>query len=308
MEKPLWKKISLIVLSIVLVLIIGVGAYTFSIFSHAKQVVNDNMQETVTNIDKKVVKQKVNDRQSLNILLLGVDKRGGDRGRSDALMVLSLDPKNDRMQLVSIPRDTRTLIVGKGTEDKINHAYAFGGADMSIATVENLLDIELDYFVQINMEGLADLVDLLGGITVENELDWVDTGYYQKGYHYEKGQIQLDGPQAMGFIRMRYQDPKGDFGRTERQRKVIAAILDKGVNIGAVNKIKGAINVLGNNMTTNMDFDDMQDLLFNYASVRHNSESYMMQGSGTKIDGVYYYLVPEEEVMKVHGMIEDMES
>ncbi|WP_156292127.1 LCP family glycopolymer transferase [Oceanobacillus salinisoli] len=307
-KRPLWQKVIFGVLAIVLLWVIGVGAYAFSIYDHAKETVNDGMHEKVTSIDSKVVKQKVTNQESLNILLLGVDKRGGDRGRSDALMVLTLNPKNDEMQIVSIPRDTRTIISGKEFEDKINHAFVYGGADMSIATVEDMLDIELDYFVQINMEGLSDLVDVLGGITIDNELDWVDTGYYEQGFHYTEGEITLDGPQTMGYVRMRYQDPDGDFGRTERQRKVIEGIVNKGAKVASVNKINPVIDVLGNNMTTNMDFEDMKDLLLNYTNVRREVNSYMLQGSGTTINGVYYYVVPDEEIAKVHDMINDKNS
>src|SRR5699024_136687 len=101
---------------------------------------------------------------------------------------LTLKPESDEMQIVSIPRDTRTTIIGRGTEDKINHAYAFGGADMSIQTVENFLDIELDYFVRINMEGLKELVDEIGTITIDNEIEWNDGTY-----NFTKGPIEMDG-------------------------------------------------------------------------------------------------------------------
>lgn len=298
--KRLWLKMSL---AVVLVLVLGVSAFAFSVYSDAKQTVNKKIHENVTSIDTKVGKKKISKEKPLNILLLGVDKRPGDGGRSDALMVLSLDPKKNEMKLISIPRDTRTLIAGKGYEDKINHAYAFGGVDMSIATVENLLNVELDYYVEMNMQGLSEMVDAVGGITVDNPIDWYDEGYYKKGYHYEKGNISLNGAKALGYVRMRHLDPNGGFGRTKRQRQVIQAIIDKGASISSVTKIDSMIDVLGDNMTTNMDFDDMKNLLFNYKDVRQNVVSYMMQGNGTTIDGVYYLLVPDEEVAKVHGMI-----
>ncbi|WP_106496421.1 LCP family glycopolymer transferase [Lentibacillus sp. Marseille-P4043] len=298
--KRRWLKISLVV---ILVLVLGVGAYAYSIYHNAKQTVNEKMHQTVDSIDHNDGKKKINAEKPLNILLLGVDKRAGDRGRSDALMVLSMEPKKDKMKLISIPRDTRAEIVGKGREDKINHAYAYGGTDMSIATVENFLNVELDYYVEMNMEGLSKMVDAVGGITVNNELEWYDEGYYKKGYHYEKGKITLDGPQAMGYVRMRHLDPNGDFGRTKRQRQVIEAIIDKGASIASVNKIDDMIDVLGNNMATNLDFDDMKNLLFNYKDVRKNVVRYMMEGNGTKIGGTYYLIVPDSEIAKVHDMI-----
>lgn len=301
--KRLWLKISL---AVILVLVLGVGTYAFSIYSNAKQTVNDEINRKVSAIDTEVGKKKISEQKPINILLLGVDQRPGDGGRSDALMVLSLDPKENKMKIISIPRDTRTLMVGKGYKDKINHAYAYGGTDMSVATVENLLNIELDYYIEMNMQGLSEMVDAVGGITVTNSLDWYDEGYYKKGYHYQKGEISLNGPQTMGYVRMRHLDPNGDFGRTKRQRQVIQAVVDKGASIASVNKINSMIDVLGDNMATNMDFDDMKDLLFNYADVRKNVVSYMMKGNGTKIDGVYYLLPSDEEVAKVHEMIAEV--
>ncbi|MEN1968873.1 LCP family protein [Lentibacillus sp. N15] len=297
-KKPrrLWLKIPLI---IILLLVLGVGGYAYSIYHNAKQTVNEKMHKPVGSIDYKQSKKKVKATKPLNILLLGVDERENDRGRSDALMVLSLDPKNDKMQLVSIPRDTRTTIIGKGTEDKINHAYAFGGADMSVATVENFLDIDLDYYVRMNMEGLEELVDQLGRVTVNNEIAWKDSKY-----DFPVGNIEMDGDKTLSFVRMRKNDPNGDFGRTKRQRQVIQAIVDRGASVGSVGKINGVIDVLGNNMATNLDFDDMKKLFSGYKDTRKQIENYMMEGSGTKIDGIYYLIVPDEEVAKVHGMIE----
>ncbi|WP_407272416.1 LCP family protein [Radiobacillus sp. PE A8.2] len=307
-KKKIRKRWILIPLAIVLGLTLAVVGYSMSIYLDAKQTVDSEMNQPVASIDHDLTKKKLKDSEPLNILLLGVDKRSGDRGRSDALMVLSLNPVNDSMQLISIPRDTRTEIVGRGFDDKINHAYAFGGIDMSINTVENLLDIDLDYYVEMNMEGLSEMVDAINGITVTNELDWVDTGYYEKGFHYAEGELQLDGPQTMGYVRMRYQDPNGDFGRTKRQRQVIEAIIDKGASVGSINKISDMIDVLGNNMATNMDFADMRNLLMNYSASRNNFTSYQMKGTGKMIDGIYYLIVSEDEVSKVHNMVKQITS
>src|SRR5699024_1631250 len=101
------------------------------------------MHGLIDSNDKKATNEKNQGSNALLILLMGTDEREGDVGRSDAMMIMTLDPKNEQMKVLSIPRDTRTEIVGKGTEDKINHAYAFGGSDMSVATVENMFDMEL---------------------------------------------------------------------------------------------------------------------------------------------------------------------
>ena len=182
------------------------------------------MNIDLSSIDLDQAREKLGGKEILNILLLGVDKRTGDRGRSDAIILLNLDPKDHQMTMVSIPRDTRAQIAGKGRFEKINHAYSYGGPNLSVATVEDLLDVEIDYYVELNMEGLADLVDAVGGITVQNELDW----YGDDGFHYQKGTLHLNGQQTLGYVRMRKKDPAGDFGRTKRQREVIDAIIKKG--------------------------------------------------------------------------------
>lgn len=299
-KKRRWLKITA---AVVFVLIAGIGLYAYSIYGNARDTVNEEMHEPVDSIDRDMTKKKMEASEPLNILLLGVDEREHDSGRSDALMVLSLNPKEDSMQLVSIPRDTRTTIVGEGFEDKINHAYAFGGSDMSVATVENFLDIELDHYVRMNMEGLNELVDKLGTITVDNEIAWQDGTY-----DFNEGPVEMNGDKTMAYVRMRKQDPNGDFGRTERQRKVIQGIIEQGASVGSVGKINDYIDVLGNNMATNMDFDDMKSLLNGYRNTRKNIASYQMKGSGTNIDGTYYLMVPDEEIAKVHGMIKKERS
>src|SRR5690625_5434952 len=120
------------------------------------------MHDQVESIDRDLKKKKVKATEPLNILLMGIDTEESDKGRSDALMVLTLDPQQDAMQFVSIPRDTRTTIVGKGREDKINHSYAFGGDDMSVATVDNLLDDDMDYYVRFYMSRVKELFDQIG--------------------------------------------------------------------------------------------------------------------------------------------------
>ena len=107
-----------------------------------------------------------------SVLMLGVDEREGDSGRSDTMIVLTVNPNQNSIKMLSIPRDTRTEIVGHGTTDKINHAYAFGGEKMSIATVENLLDIPIDYYVGSIWKDFKDIVDAVGGIQVNNNLDF----------------------------------------------------------------------------------------------------------------------------------------
>ncbi|WP_067841960.1 LCP family glycopolymer transferase [Amphibacillus sediminis] len=286
-------------LIILLSLFLIVGGFAAYVYFGIKGNVDGKMFEAVSAIDSNLTQKKLNNRDNLNILLLGLDAETSDSGRSDAIMVMTLKPDEDRMSIVSIPRDTRTTLVGRGTEDKINHAYAFGGPDMAIETVENFLGIEIDFFVRLNMEGLKELIDELGTITVNNEL-----AFSQGGYDFPVGPVELNGEMALNYVRMRKQDPNGDFGRAERQRNLITAIINEGATISNATRIVEFTDILGNNMGTNMEFSDMLSLLQQYRDTRRHVDSYQVQGTGKTIDGIYYYIVPDEEVVKVREMIE----
>lgn len=298
-----WLKIVGVIIT---VLVIAVGSYAFYLYNSAKKLVNEDMHSPVDAIDTTLTKEKLKKTEKLNILLLGIDSEGDQQGRSDAIMVMQLEPAKDEMQIISIPRDTRTEIIGRGHQDKINHAFAFGasdcgapcGANMSIATVENMLDIEIDYYVSINMDGLVELVDELGTITVDNKNAWSEGQY-----DFPEGVVEMDGNKTKAFVRMRKKDPSGDFGRTQRQRQVIEGIIQKGASVGSLPNLTGMMNVLGENMSTNMDFDDMKSLFGNYRDTRRQTSEYMVEGEGTTIDGIYYLIVSDEEIFKVHEML-----
>jgi len=198
-KRKRWLKIIGI---ISLVLIAGIAVYIYSVFQSLNQTletIHEPIRETSEKREEKITLKK---QEPFSVLLLGVDERPNDRGRSDTIIVLTVNPNKESIQMVSIPRDTRTEIIGKGFEDKINHAYAFGGMEMAIDTVENFLDIPIDYYVQVNMEGFKDLIDAVGGVTVENDL-----AFTQDGYHFPEGTITLYGDEALAFVRMRKMTP-----------------------------------------------------------------------------------------------------
>ncbi|WP_431804056.1 LCP family protein [Halobacillus andaensis] len=293
----------LITLSTLLLLAGGGAAYLYSVYNNVKTTVDDDIHEEVSGIDNEATKEKVEDEDPINVLLLGVDERENDTGRADTMIVMSLDPANDRMQMISIPRDTRTEISGENVTDKINHSYAYGGSEMSVNTVEDFLDIDLDYYVRMNMDGLSQMVDAVGGIEVTN-----DQAFSQGGYDFEEGDIELDGDEALAYVRMRKNDPEGDAGRNDRQREVIQGTIDQGANANVANNIDDMMDVLGNNAATNMKFEDMRNLATNYRSARHEMETYQMKGEDTYINDIYYLNVPDSEIAKTREKISEYTS
>jgi LCP family protein required for cell wall assembly len=214
---------------------------------------------------------------------------------------MTVNPKDETMQMVSIPRDTRTQIIGRGTLDKINHSYAFGGTKMAMDTVENFLDIDLDHYIKMNMEGLTAMIDAVGGVTVDNDLEW-----QSNGYHYPKGKLDLEnGKKALGYVRMRHQDPDGDFGRNDRQRQVIQAVIDKAANFSSFSRYDNILEAIGGNVKTDITFEEMKSIAKNDRKARHHMKTYEVKGDGTRIDDIYYLLVSDAEREKVHAMIKE---
>lgn len=299
------KKLLIIISCLLGFIIVGGGLYAYSLYSSVKETANE-MHEPIER-EKKAPKPVITEekKEPISILLLGVDERANDRGRSDTTIVMTLNPEKESMQMISIQRDIRTEIIGHGTVDKINHAYAFGGTKMAIETVENFTGIPIDYYIRVNMEALVDLVDAVGGITVTNDLDWYDEGYYKKGFHYKKGVLHLNGKQALGYVRMRHLDRRGDFGRNERQRQVIKAIVEKGANLSSVTRFDEILDALGSNVRTNLTFDEMMDIQKNYRNTRNNIITYEIKTTGKYINGISYQLVSDEERQHVENMLRE---
>ncbi|KON70179.1 trascriptional regulator [Peribacillus butanolivorans] len=296
-KKRTWLKVVGIV---VLLIILGGGAFAFSVWNSLTKTVDTMHTPIDRNTDKRTKDLALSDQEPFSILMLGVDERDGDKGRSDTMIVLTVNPQKKSVKMLSIPRDTRTEIVGHGTQDKINHAFAFGGAAMSMDTVENFLDIPIDYYMKINMEGFKDIVDAVGGVTVQNNLDFT-----YEGVHFAKGSINLNGEEALKYSRMRYDDPNGDYGRQSRQRSIIEAVITEGASISSLTKYDKVFDALSRNIQTNLTFDDMMDIQKNYRDASKDISQSTIQGNGKKIDGIYYNIVSEEEQEKVQTELKE---
>ncbi|MFC4618678.1 LCP family protein [Camelliibacillus cellulosilyticus] len=293
------KFLKVISILIVLLLLAG-GGYAYYVYHAVKQTAN----QMHIDLKRQSKNPALNAGKPINILLLGVDERKGDRGRSDTIIIASLNPKTKSMLLTSIPRDTYVNLPGHGAQ-KINAAYAFGNVDMAVDTVEKLASIHIDYVAKINFNGLKQLVNAVGGVTVDNDLDWYDEGYYKKGYHYKKGKIHLDGAQALGYVRMRHLDNRGDFGRNKRQRQVLAAVVDKAAGMGGITHMQDILKTLGSNVKTSMTFDDMKGIAQNYRNCREHIYNYEVYGVPQTINRISYVVVSDAEKQKVHNMIQE---
>jgi LCP family protein required for cell wall assembly len=283
--------------TILLIMLIGGGVYGSTVYSSFKNAVA-TMHQPIERKQSEKRKEPVTlkEKDPFSVLMLGVDEREGDKGRSDTMIVLTVNPNNKSVNMLSIPRDTRTEIVGKGKLDKINHAYAFGGIPMAMDTVETFLDIPIDYFIEVNMEGFTDMVDAVGGVKVKNDLEFT-----QDEHHFAKGEMTLNGKKALSYTRMRKQDPRGDFGRQTRQRQIIEGVVKEGATLSSLTKFSNIFTVLGKNVKTNLTFDQMVAIQKGYKHVGTSITQMELKEQGTRINNIYYGLVSAEEKQRVQN-------
>lgn len=271
-----------------------IGGAAFAI--HLSKTVYDTAKEIHKPIERKTEKREeqvsTKKKDPFSVLLLGVDERENDRGRADTIIVATVNPEQKSIKLLSIPRDTYVEIPGREGKDKINHSYAFGGSKLTVETVEKFLDIPIDYYVKVNMEGFRDIIDALGGVTVDNDMDLI-----HGPYHFPKGEIELNGEEALVFSRIRYEDPRGDFGRQLRQKQIVQAIINRGASLSSLWNYADIFRALGRNVETNFTFSEIVDLQKNYSDVRNNIEQLRFEGEkGGYIGQYWYYFADEEEV------------
>ncbi|MEW9502333.1 LCP family glycopolymer transferase [Jeotgalibacillus marinus] len=219
--------------------IVMIGMSVHSIYNSVKGTADDIYAPLPTRDEEAIIttNEKLENKEPITILLMGNDD--DLRGRTDSIILATINPEDESVKMFSIPRDARTEIVGHDSVDKINAAYSFGGAQMAIDTVEQFLNIDIDFYINLQMEGFVDLVNAVDGVDVYNDFEWTDTqGLYEKGFHYQEGELHLDGDQALGYVRMRKLDPRGDYGRADRQRQVLTEIINKTGSLSSFNDIK----------------------------------------------------------------------
>ena len=167
-------------------------------------------------------------------------------------------------------------------------------------SLEKYLDIPIDHYAAINLKGIQDLVDAVGGVTVNNDL-----AFTIDGIPFDIGQIELNGEEALAFVRMRYDDPRGDYGRQERQRLVIQGIMQKLISINSMTKYQSILDALSDNMKTDMDFSTMQTIALDYRDAFSTIQMDQLQGEGFMQDGVSYQRVFDEELARVQTELKD---
>ena len=225
-------------------------------------------------------------------MIMGVDERDDDVGRSDTLMIATIDPKKDQAALLSIPRDTRVKIKGHGY-DKINAAYAYGGHKLTESTVEGLLGVDVEHYIMINTKSFQKIIDAIGGIDIDVEKrmyyedPWDDDGGLV--INLRPGMQHMDGKTAMTYVRFR--DEEGDIGRIKRQQKFMKACMDKIVSPSIIPKLPAVISEVMDSIKTDLSMRQLLEFAGTLKSAQKNGlKTEMVPGRPLYINGVSYWI------------------
>lgn len=297
-KKQFWR---VSVLVILLLLISGGSYFAYNVVYQAKKASDNIYQE----IDREKVKNHRTEevkvtKDPFNILLLGIEEQGGGQ-RADVLLLLTVNPQTEEISMLSIPRDTKTFVPDAGRETKITESFSYGGIESTIETIDGLLDVPIDYYITTNFEGFEDIVDTLGGVTVNVPFTFkaqlTDSLKWKTFY---EGPMDLNGNEALAYVRMRKKDPMGDKGRNDRQKEVIKAIVDKGTSFGAITKIEDIMIDLGENVKTNIPPSQFASFIKLYTKLKNSEiQNLTVEGIDQTINGISFFIPDEESLAEL---------
>ncbi|SDZ21012.1 LCP family protein [Thermoactinomyces sp. DSM 45892] len=307
------KKKRLIIISAILVLFIGVaGYYATNLLSALSNSHDENLKTDAKKVD---IKQ-----EPFTMLLVGIDqydleseKKSG--GRPDVLMVATVNPKEKSVRTMSIPRDTYVKFYNSTSKGKITDTLSalHSGSDAKaknqqiVKQVEQFLDnkIQINYVAQINFSGFMDLVNAVGGITVDNKYKFQVPFYGGKMLKYEKGQLNLNGEQALMYVRTRKNhkgtgsivpaEMENDNDRNRRQQEVLSAILGKMTGFTGVTQFSDITEAVGKNFRYSFDMSEILPMFNVYRESQNNKESIALHNYSLKQNEKWFQIVPEGE-------------
>lgn len=258
----------------------------------------DPERKIINNEDDSVELIKATDKSI--VLIMGVDIRKDDVGRSDTLMIATIDPRLDQATLLSIPRDTRVKIRGRGY-DKINAAFAYGGVRLTESTVENFLGIDIDHYLLINTNSFVKIIDAIGGVDIDVEKrmfyedPWDDNGGLVIDLY--PGEQHMDGKTAVTYVR--YRDSEGDIGRVKRQQAFMSACMDKVTSPEIIPRIPKIAREVIDAVETDMSLRQLLELAGSLKAAQKNGlETDMVPGYPLYIDDISYW-IPDVELLRI---------
>ena len=298
------SKIALWIIGIILgIFIIGIGG----VYIYGRHIYN-KVEKVEVDKDDIGITEEVEEKLSpysnsiINIALFGIDSADATTGRSDSIIIATIDTTHKKLKLTSIMRDSYVNISGIGN-DKINHAYAFGGAQLAIKTLNENFDLNIEDFVAVNFDSLPKIIDMIGGVTVDITNEEVS---HISGIN-SAGTYNLTGAQALAYSRIRYATG-GDYVRTERQRTILTKMFEKILNINAA-QYSTLISQMLSMVQTSLDYSKILELgteVLKMGVTSLEQERFPLDGycEGQMINEVYYLTFNKElTVEQLHNYI-----
>ncbi len=278
------RKIKIAVIASTVAILLGIaGGFFWLRALEGKMQLDPKVAEE---IEKIVAKPKGD---QINILLVGTDKRLARKSeRADSIVFIRADKKRKTVHLLSIPRDTRVNIPGRGL-DKINHAWAFGGAPLMLKTVKNYLDMDVNYFFKVDFAQFEKAVDAMGGVDFDSSAAWYDG---ELGVQVREGYRHRSGKEAMALVRNRRYGKGGgsDLARVSLQQEFLKAMMAQSINSYA--DVPGAASVVASYVSTNMGLTQMMVVGRVFAGQEIAMETAVLPGKSGMISGVSY-IIPD---------------
>ncbi|MBR7927748.1 LCP family protein [Aerococcaceae bacterium zg-ZUI334] len=242
-----------------------------------------------------------------NILLLGSDAGyESDRkeelvgSRSDAIVIATIDEESKTITFSSIPRDSLVAIPGRG-EEKLTHAFAYGGKELTIQTIEEWLDVKFDHYVVANMPGFINIIDTLGGVTVKPPMtfNWWNRFFFEKDV-----EQKLDGEHALAYARERFTSG-GDYARQARMREMLIKVREKLISENNIGKYEELFNNRYKFIDTDLNFDQIKDLYAQYFNSEYAPIEFQLAGDGYTADGLGYVdAIREDSLAELRKIIQ----
>lgn len=280
LKKKRRKKIileSILSVAILLAVLLGTvtGYYGSKVMNFLDTISEEEVENQNTAVENIQNTEQIKNSDPFSVLILGIDAEDEGAARSDTMILATLNPKDESMKLVSIPRDT-FITLPNGKMEKINAAYASGGSYLAREMVSDYLDVPIDFHAAIDFDGFIELVDAVDGITVNPDFEFSWDGHLFK----KEGPQNVNGEEALAYARMRKKDPRGDFGRQDRQKEVIVSILQKLNSSKSVTKFSDILDSVSPYLKTNARSEQMIGMALSYSSVLNNIDQIELEGEG----------------------------
>lgn len=309
-KNKVWILCSLLIIAIVGVVFHNtIAASLFRWFIAPK--INEKLAEAYVPISPdRPPTNKLNKQDPFTFLILGVDQRNNERGRSDTMIFGLFLPEKNELTLISIPRDSYIYLPVEEIHDKASHAFAYGGASSAVKAVEYLFDQPVDYYMSINFKGVVQIIDRLGGIELNISKDLVNDDPLHEHFVVKANQEVYSGVEALNFLRFR-EDAGGDISRASRNQEFIAAIIKKALSFDNLTKVNELLGIAGENLQTNMSPAQITEFIANYIEKENKNlsiHSITLHGEGTRMGkkNLWYFKLEESHIEEIKKQIDNL--